>query len=157
MIRSLLARIDPKATTIAGLAAGAAFYAVMEADLRLTGRNVDDRIFLAGPIVRDPAAAKAVGSAIHVANSLAFAALYAVLEPEIPGPPWWKGTLFFNVENLVLYPLTAVGDRHPAIREGIIDDYWTWPAFFQSIPRHVAYGLVLGVVYDRLKHRDKRP
>ncbi|MDF3038946.1 MAG: hypothetical protein K0Q71_1652 [Thermomicrobiales bacterium] len=34
--------VDPKAVVMSGLAAGAVFVAVLEADLRLTGRNVDD-------------------------------------------------------------------------------------------------------------------
>lgn len=151
MKRSVFDRIDLRATTIAGFAAGVAFYAVMEADLRLTRRNVDDRIFLAGPLVSDPEAARRVGTIIHFANSLGFAALYAAVEPKLPGPPWWKGVLFFNLENVLLYPLTALGDRHPAIRAGVIADYWTWPAFLQSIPRHVAFGAVLGEVYARLR------
>lgn len=144
---------DGRAAMLAGLAAGAAFLAVLEADLRLTGRNVDDRILLSGLFVRDPARAKAVGTAMHVANSLALAGLYAAVEEKLPGPPWWKGVLFFNAENVVLYPVLVFSRHHPAVRAGIIDDYWTWPAFLQSVPRHVAFGAVVGVVYDRLKRR----
>ena len=150
LMRKLVTSIDFPASIGAGLAAGAAFYATMLIDLKLTGRNVDDRIFLAGPLTDSPEAAKRLGTVIHVANSVAFACLYSAVEPIIPGPPWFKGTLFFNLENVVLYPLTAVGDRHPSIRNGDIEPYWTWPAFVQSIPRHVAYGATLGIVYAKL-------
>ncbi len=153
MIQNALARIDPKAAALAGLAAGAAYLLTQEADNRLTGRNLDDRILLAGPFVRDPERAKQVGTAVHVANSLALSGLYAAVEPALPGPPWWKGVLFFNVENVLLYPALVFSRHHPAIRDGVIADYWTWPAFLQSIPRHVAFGAVLGIAYDRLKRR----
>lgn len=147
--------VDPKAAALSGLAAGIAFAAVMEADLRLTGRNVDDRVFLGRPLVpHRPEAAKGVGMLLHLLNSVGFAWLYALVEAKLPGPPWLRGVLFFNVENVVLYPLTALlEERHPAIRDGQIDRYFTWPAFAQSIPRHVAYGVVLGPLYARLRRR----
>ena len=154
LAKSAFERIDTRAAVVAGLAAGAAFVATMEVDLRVTGRNVDDRILLGRPVVTNPAKAKAAGTLLHGANSVAFAFLYAVVCDRIPGPPWWKGTLFFNAENVVLYPLTAALERyHPAIRNGELASYWTWPAFVQSIPRHVAYGAVLGATYDRVRRR----
>jgi len=142
--------IDPKAVAVSGIAAGAAFATVLEADLRYTGRNVDDLIVLGRPFVDNPKHARAVGVGIHTLNSLALAGLYAVLERRIPGPPWLKGVLFANVENLILYPVTVFEDVHPAIRDGQVDRYFNWPAFWQSVPRHIAYGAVLGILYDRL-------
>jgi hypothetical protein len=121
-------QLNAKAVTVSGLAAGAAFVAVLEADLRLTGRNVDDLMILGRPFTEDPTKARAVGMAIHVVNSLALASLYATLEGRLPGPGWVKGVIFANVENVILY----------------------WPAFWQSVPRHIAFGVVLGVLYDRL-------
>jgi hypothetical protein len=143
--------LDPKAATISGLAAGVAFVAVLEADLRLTGRNVDDLMVLGLPFIEEPRKARAVGGAIHALNSLALAALYAMLERRIPGPTWLKGVIFANVENVILYPVTVFEDIHPAVRNGQVDRYFNWPAFWQSVPRHVAYGAVLGFVYDRLR------
>jgi hypothetical protein len=143
--------LDPKAATISGLAAGAAFVAVLEADLRLTGRNVDDLMVLGRPFIEEPRKARAVGGAIHAINSLALAGLYAVVERRIPGPAWLKGVIFANVENVILYPVTVFEDIHPAVRTGQVDRYFNWPAFWQSVPRHVAYGAVLGIVYDRLR------
>ena len=147
-----LRAINLPAAVLAGLAGGIAFYLTMLLDLKV-GKNVDDRIFLGRPLVKEPEQAIAAGNVMHAVNSAAFGVVYAMVEDRIPGPPWWKGTLFFNIENVVLYPLTAVGNRHPAIRDGQIDPYWTWPAFLQSIPRHIAYGAVLGIVYDRLRRR----
>jgi hypothetical protein len=150
-----IGELDPKAVAISGLAAGAAFIAVLEADLRLTGRYVDDLMVLGSPFVAEPAQARALGGAIHAVNSLALASLYAMLERRLPGPAWLKGVVFANAENLILYPVTRFEDLHPAIRTGLVDRYFTWPAFWQSIPRHIVYGLVLGVLYERLKSEQE--
>jgi hypothetical protein len=147
-------QLDPKAVAISGLAAGAAFVAVLEADLRLTGRNVDDLMILGRPFVSDPTTARAVGGAIHAVNSLALAGLYATLERRLLGPAWLKGVVFANIENVVLYPITRFEDIHPAIRTGQVDRYYNWPAFWQSVPRHIAFGAVLGVLYDWLRPDD---
>ena len=145
---------DARAVAFSGLAAGAAFVAVLEADLRLTGRNVDDLIVLGRPLVKDAKYARIVGAVIHTVNSLVLASLYAAVEYRIPGPPWLKGIVFANVENAILYPVTVLEDRHPAIRDGQVDRYFNWPAFWQSVPRHVAYGAVLGSLYYRFSRRD---
>ena len=154
MVKRLLKRaedVDPKAVVASGLVAGAAFVAVLEADLRLTGRNVDDLIILGRPFVADPRHARAAGGAIHAVNSIGLAAVYAFVEPHLPGPPWWRGVLYANVENMILYPITRFEDHHPAVRDGQVDGYANWPAFWQSVPRHVAYGAVLGALYARLR------
>jgi hypothetical protein len=143
--------LDVKAVAVSGLAAGAAFVAVLEADLRLTGRNVDDLMILGRPFSEDPNKARAVGGAIHAVNSLAMASLYAMLDRRLPGPAWLKGILFANVENVILYPITWFEDIHPAIRDGQVDRYFNWPAFWQSVPRHIAFGAVLAVLYQRLQ------
>jgi hypothetical protein len=144
---------DGVAATVSGLVAGLAFLVVLEADLRLTGRNVDDLIILGRPAVRNPKHARRVGVAIHMANSVALAQVYRLVEKRLPGSPWIKGTLFANVENAILYPATYLEDLHPAVRDGQVDRYFTWPAFWQSVPRHVAYGVVLGSLYARLTRR----
>jgi hypothetical protein len=140
----------PLAATVSGLVAGAAFLLVLEVDLRLTGRNVDDLIILGRPAVKNPEDARRVGAVIHMVNSVALAQVYRLVEDRLPGSPWVKGAIFANVENMMLYPVTYLEDLHPAVREGQVDRYFTWPAFWQSVPRHVAYGAVLGGLYARL-------
>ena len=140
----------PVAATISGLAAGVAFLLVLEADLRVCGRNVDDLIILGRPVVQDPEHARHAGVLIHMANSVALAQVYRLVEDRLPGSPWVKGVIFANVENSLLYPLTYLEDLHPAVRDGQVDRYFNWPAFWQSVPRHVAYGAVLGGLYARL-------
>jgi hypothetical protein len=151
VLRRQTREFDPKVVAISGLAAGAAFVAVLEIDLRLTGRNVDDLMILGRPFIEEPAKARALGGALHAFNSVALASLYAMLEQRIPGPGGLKGVIFANVENAILYPIALFEDIHPAIRSGQVDRYFTWPAFWQSIPRHIAYGAVLGILYDRLR------
>jgi len=142
---------DYAAAAIAGLAGGAAFTATLEADLRITGNNVDDFILLGRPFVQNRKHARIAGAAIHVVNSVGLACLYAMLEQRLPGPPWLKGTLFANVENVMLYPALMLEEFHPAIQDGQVDSYFTWPSFWQSVLRHVAYGLIVGVIYARLR------
>ncbi len=143
---------DFAAAAMAGLAGGAAFAVTLEADLRITGNNVDDLILLGRPFVRNRKHARIAGATIHVINSVGLACLYAKLEQHLPGPPWLKGTLFANVENVMLYPALMLEEFHPAIQDGQVDSYFTWPSFWQSVPRHVAYGLVVGVIYARLRN-----
>jgi hypothetical protein len=71
-----------------------------------------------------------------------------MLDRRLSGPAWLKGIIFANVENVILYPITWFEDIHPAIRDGQVDRYFNWPAFWQSVPRHIAFGAVLGVVYN---------
>jgi hypothetical protein len=151
MVGQQIRQLDAKAVAVSGLAAGAAFVAVLEADLRLTGRNVDDLMILGRPFFAEPTKARAIGGAIHALNSLALAGLYAMLERRIPGPAWLKGVVFANVENAILYPVTRFEDIHPAICTGQVDRYYNWPAFWQSVPRHTAFGAVLGMLYDRMR------
>lgn len=143
----------PVAATVSGLAAGVAFLLVLEADLRLTGRNVDDLILLGRPMVRDPKHARRAGLAIHLVNSIALAQVYRLVENRLPGSPSVKGMTFANIENVLLYPATYLEDLHPAVRDGQVDRYFSWPAFWQSVPRHIAYGAVLGSLYARLTRR----
>ena len=140
----------PVAATVSGLVAGIAFLAVLESDIRMTGRNVDDLVILGRPFVHDPAQARRVGVAIHLANSVALAQVYRLVENRLPGEPVLKGVIFANLENALLYPLTYLEDLHPAVHDGQVDRYFTWPAFWQSVPRHVVYGAVLGGFYARL-------
>jgi hypothetical protein len=103
--------------------------------------------------VQNPEHARRAGVAIHMANSIALAQLYQLVESRLPGNPLVKGIVFANVENLLLYPVTILEELHPAVRDGQVDRYFTWPAFWQSVPRHIVYGAVLGGLYARMTKR----
>ena len=133
----------------AGAVAAAAYVAAMEVDLRLVNRNTDDLILLGRPLAPRREWAKPIGAVVHLANGAAFGMLYAAVQHRLPGPPWVRGVVFFNVENAVLYPLTLLERFHPAIKDGQIAPYANKVAFLQSVPRHVVFGVVLGVLEAR--------
>lgn len=146
--------VDVLAAAVAGLAAGAAYVATMEIDNRLTGINEDDLKLLGRPFVNDPDRAKPVGVPVHFGNSVVLALAYAALAHDrLPGPPWLRGAIFATIENSALYPIAMLEEHHPGVRDGQVDRYWTLPAFLLSFPRHLAFGAVLGTIYDRLRQR----
>lgn len=143
-----------KRGVIAGLAGGVAFAAFMKADMAITGERVDDFQLLAGygPF-RDHWAIP--GAIIHMTNSAALGATYSTVEPSLPGPGWLRGLLFALIENTLLYPFVALLDRiHPAIRSGDLPRYSRPWSFTAETLRHVAYGLVLGYVFERILRRS---
>lgn len=146
-----LDRVDVPAAALAGLAAGAAFAVAIEAERRLGGRNLDDLILLGRPLASDPAQARPIGLLLHAGASVALALVYATVDDRFPGPPWWRGALFANLENTLLYPLTAFEDLHPAIRDGQLDHYHNLPAYVQTTPRHLLFGAIVGTLYGRLR------
>jgi hypothetical protein len=154
LLKRQIDQIDLRATTLAGLAAGAAYLATMEIDNRLSGRKLDDVLLLGRPFVEDKERARLLGLTLHGINSVTLAGLYAAVgRYRLPGPPWVRGAIFATVENSVLYPVAYFDEAHPARKAGEIDRYWSVSAYLWSMPRHVAYGAVLGALYDKLKRR----
>jgi hypothetical protein len=140
--------------TIAGFVAGGAYLVVAGIDNRISGQRLYDLQLLARPFVRSRRRANALGAAIHAGNSAALGALYGVaIEPHIPGPGAVKGIIFVLIEGTVLYPILALERRHPAVREDEIGPYWTWKSFLWNWPRHFAYGMTLGWLYQKLRHK----
>jgi hypothetical protein len=152
VLSTLLAHVDVKAAAVAGLAAGAVYIATQEIDNRLTGQRNDDLKLLGRLLVKGPEHAKLVGLLPHTINSVNLGIAYAALAHDrLPGPPWLRGAIFANVENTILYPIALLEDKHPGIRNGEIDRYLTLKAYFQSVPRHITYGAVVGPLYERLR------
>lgn len=152
--RTIASRLDPAAAAKAGVISVVAYTAVMELDRWLTGSRIDDLILLGRPVVPSrPDLARPVGAALHLANGAVIGLAYAALAHDrLPGPAWVRGVAALMTENLALYPLMILGRRyHPAIRDGQLDDYWTWPAFAESLPPHVVYGALVGPLYDHFR------
>ena len=152
--RTLLRRMDPRAAAVSGVISVVAYTATMALDRRLTGSRIDDLVLLGRPLVPErPDLARRVGLVLHLANGAVIGLAYAAIAHDrLPGPPWVRGATALMIENTALYPLMKAGrDYHPAMRDGQLDDYWTWPAFAESIPPHLIYGVLVGPLYERLR------
>ena len=145
-------RIDLQAAMVSGAVAGVAYLALTALEERLLPARVDDRVLLGGQVAKTEEGARKIGTVMHLGGSVGFGVAYAALAADrLSGPPWLRGTVFFNAENTLLYPMTAVPGVFKAIDDGRLDPYWSWPAYVQSVPRHVLYGVIVGAMYDRLR------
>ena len=149
----MLGRLNLKAAVVSGVIAGAVYAVTAEIDNRISDVNLDDLKVLGWPLVSDKRQAKAIGVIPHLAFSIGLAGVYGVVRKRLPGPGWIAGPLFALTEGTVLYPLALLENRHEGIRSGAIDRYLTLNAYLQSLPRHLTYGLTMGVLYDRIARR----
>lgn len=153
-VQSLGRGVDFGAAIRSGVISVVVYTAVMEADRGITGSRIDDLILLGRPAVPNrPDLARRVGAGLHLANGAVIGIAYATLAHDrLPGPPWLRGVTALMVENLALYPaMLPLRTLHPAIRDGQLDDYWSWPAFVESLPPHLVYGALVGPLYERFR------
>jgi hypothetical protein len=144
-----MTNVNLKAASMAGSVAGIAYAATSELDNRISGRDLDDLKLLGRTFVADQTRAKRLGLLIHLFNSVSLAALFPKLRRYLPGTGVVQGITYGTVENTVLYPIAALENYHPGVRNGEIDRYFSLKAYLWSIPRHIAYGATLGFLYDR--------
>lgn len=125
-----------------------------EVDMRVSRNQADDFVLLGGVFGHDRQASRRIGAAIHVVNSAAVGAVYALTAANVsplPGPV--KGVIFALIENTLLYPVLLSENRHPLIRSGQLVSYRTPTAFGQEVLRHIVYGAVTGAVHARAVKR----
>src|SRR4051794_41619547 len=132
----------PDRRIVSGAAAGAAAAAVWAAqepiDMRVFGVAYSDPELLAKPI----GGSRAAGIPIHLANGATFGALYALVAAHIPGAAAVKGAAAGMAEHLATWPVVR-------FLPGV--NLWgNHRAFAQAVWRHLLFGAVLGVVYERL-------
>lgn len=138
-------RMDLTRVSASGLAAGSAYLLAQVIDLAVTGNRLDDRVLLGGMLPVPQRHARAAGTAMHLANSLAVSYVYhRHVASRLTGPGWRRGVTFALAENTALYPLALLEQFHPAIRRGELDSYRSVTAFAQQVWRHLAFGAVLG-------------
>jgi hypothetical protein len=128
----------------------------MHADLAVSGNRLDDFRLLAqwGPF---QARWQLLGPLAHLVNSATLGGLYALLEPSLRGPGWARGLTFALTENTLLWPLVLVIDRqHPAVARGELATFARPAAFGWETLRHAAYGVVLGLIFDRTRRQAVR-
>ncbi len=143
---------DAGRAALAGAVASGAYLAEMAVDLPLLACPTDDLLLLGGLITRDRRVWPLLGVAMHFANGIALAQVYAAVAKYLPGPAWARGVLFTLIENTLFWGIVPLFDRyHPAIREGALPKMNRPIPFLQQVLRHIAYGAVLGIVYGRGK------
>jgi hypothetical protein len=132
----------------AGAAASTAYLAEQEIDRRLTGNGYDDLLLWGGLLTRNPRRQRITGLVAHFALGAALAAAYGVALPSLPAAPGWlRGLIFTQAENGLLYPgVPLINAIHPDVRNGKLPSLLTWRYFWVEVARHLAYGLVLGVL-----------
>ena len=137
---------------VAGAVAAAVWAAQQPLDKRVFGSDYDDVELLGKLLTRGPEW-PAVGTAMHMLNGAVFGAAYASVRPLVPGPPVALGLGAALGEHVGLWPLGRLSDRYHPAREELEPLTGNVRAFAQATWRHAIFGLVLGVVEQRLNAR----
>lgn len=142
-------RFDRGRAIFAGLVAGTAYLATTWADSKLSSHPFND-LKLVGQVftTRSPFWI-AQGVVVHFSFGLALSLLYASWAySRLPGPGWFKGLLYLQLENTLLYPIAFFLDPiHAGVRSGQLPRLLNRKTFQGQVLRHVAFGLALGALY----------
>jgi hypothetical protein len=152
LLRKLIsANWRPGRATLAGILATAAYSVAMEGDKLLVGNRFSDVRFIEGLLVGTRRSRRSLWLSwlLHFLNGVVLAQLYAAIcKRFLPGPSWLKGTIFGELFIIGAWGLTPLADAyHPLILNGELPKLVTWRAFLQNLLRHLAFGLVLGLLY----------
>lgn len=134
---------------VSGVLAAAVWAVQQPLDKRVFRSRYDDVELLGRAIVRDDGWYP-VGLALHLSNGALFGALYAGVAPELPIPAILRGPVLAVAENVGLWPLLALTDRHHPARDQLPQLSRDRTAFLQATWRHLLFGLVLGLLERRL-------
>ena len=142
------------AGAVAGMAASGAYALAQTVDLELFDYPTDDFVLLGRMVTNDESLMRPVGAVMHFTNGALLGVAYALIARDrLPGSPLVKGFSWTMMETFGLYPMAFLENLHPAVREGRLPSYLSGKGFAQQIVRHVAYGLVLGPVTERMLRR----
>ncbi len=153
---------SPKPTTkekilagaVAGIASSGAYALTQAVDLELFDYPTDDFVLLGRMVTDNEGLIRPIGAAMHFTNGALLGVAYALIARDrLPGSPLVKGFSWTMMETFGLYPMVFLENLHPAVREGRLPSYLSGKGFAQQIVRHVAYGLVLGTVTERMLRR----
>jgi len=144
-------------TSLRAGVAGAVATVVMTLEQPLDKRLFDseyDDVEILGKLVTRGGHWRAIGYVLHVQNGAILGAAYVRLKPSLPGPAVLRGLLLGLIEHVAAWPMTALVDRyHPARRE-LPKLAANRRAFAQATVRHAVFGVVLGLLEDRLNDRS---
>jgi hypothetical protein len=132
----------PDKRILRGAAAGAVAAGVWAAqepiDMRAFGVPYSDPKLLAKPF----GGSRVLGVPLHLANGATFGALYALVADRFSGPGVLRGAAAGMAEHLATWPVMRV---LPGVK------LWgNHRAFAQAVWRHLLFGAVLGIAYERL-------
>jgi len=134
---------------LAGAAAAGVWAVQQPLDQRVFGVPYSDTELLGTWVTRGPAAG-ALGVVAHLQNGALLGAAYAALAPRLPGPRWLGGVLVGLGEHLATWPGTALLPRVHPLGSALPPLWGSGRAFAQATWRHLLFGVVLGVVEQRL-------
>ena len=137
------------AGALAGAIAAAAWAVQQPLDKRLFRSGHDDVELLGKLVTRGPEWPP-IGLAMHVQNGALFGALYGQAKPFLPGPAAARGLLAAMVENFATWPLGRVVDRRHPARDELTPLTGNLRVLAQETWRHAVFGLVLGLLEERL-------
>jgi hypothetical protein len=135
---------------LAGAVAAGVWAAQQPLDKRVFGVAYDDTELLGKLVTRRTVPARAIGTALHLANGALFGAFYANVAPRLPLPSWARGPAAGLAECFGTWPLVAASDQlHPA-RDELPKLFGNQRALAQATWRHLVFGVVLGELERRL-------
>ena len=134
-----------RAQAAAAGAAAASVWALLEPlDRRLFGHDYSD-VALLGKLVTRGRGWRAAGLVLHGANGALFGLGFHEVQRRVGADPRRLALALALLENIVLYPLALVVDRHhPARGESGLASLANLRAFAQETARHALFGVVLG-------------
>jgi hypothetical protein len=143
-------------TSLRGGGAGAIATVVMTLeqpfDKRLFASKYDD-VEILGKLVTRGDDWRPIGFALHVQNGAILGAAYTRLRPFLPGPAVLRGLLLGLVEHIATWPMTALVDRYHPARKELPKLVGNRRALGQATIRHAVFGIVLGLLEDKLNKR----
>jgi hypothetical protein len=131
--------------------ASTAYLGMMMIDMRVTRNRYNDLVFWGGYGSRVPRRQRIIGIALIYTVGSVVTAVYGALLPLLPRwPGWLLGACFVQTENIVRFPtVVPMNAVHPSVRSGELPPLWTWRYFWLEADRHIAFGLVLGLLMRR--------
>jgi hypothetical protein len=140
---------------LAGAGAAACWALAEQPARRVFGTGDYGDVRLLGRVAAPGRLWPAAGLAAHLLNGAAFGVVFDRLGRR----GWRQGLLAAQAENLALWPVMAVMDRvHPDRRDG----HWprlatNGPIATQEAAMHALFGVLLGLLHDRLVPARRAP
>jgi hypothetical protein len=143
------AGINKNRALLAAAGAGTAYLGAMWLDSELSSHPFNDLKLVGQPFTTRSPQWIIQGLVAHYGMSAIMALAYASWAGRwLPGPGWFKGLLFLQLENTILYPGAAIIDPfHAGVRSGQLPSLLNWKTFKGQVVRHLAFGLALGLLY----------